>query len=322
MISFDYPIALIFIPFAILLYFYIKKSTKNEELFSDEIVKKLVDNSFSSSKKYKDIFLISSIVFALVALSKPYIKGEEIEVKSSSYELIVGFDISKSMQCDDLYPSRLEFAKNKFIHLISSIKDAKIAIIGFSSQAFLVAPTSSDYDSLRFLVKNLDTGFISLKGTSFLSALEASNELYSKSNKNRALLLFSDGGDDDSYEKELEYAKKNKIKVYIYAAATKKGGVIKDENGILKDKDGNIVVLKRNENIKTLALKSGGAYMRNSYNKDDILLLTKTVSKSFENHLTKESKKVIDSSELFYYPLLLTVIFLFLSLFSVPRRLS
>ena len=320
MISFTYPLVLILIPFASLLYFLIKTSTKNEALFSDDILEKIVDSSRFSTKKTKEIFIISSLIFSLVALSKPYIKGQELEIKSSSYELIVGFDISQSMKCDDLYPTRLEFAKNKFATLLRVIKEAKIAIVGFSSQAFLIAPTTSDYDSLRFLVKNLDTGFISLKGTSILSAMQAANDLYDKANKNKALLLFTDGGDEDNYNKEIEYAKQNNIKVYIYATATKKGGVIKDENGILKDSDGNIVVLKLNENIKKLAIKSGGAYLNNSYSKDDIKLLTDNISNSFKGDLIRSKKKIINSKELFYYPLLLSMLLLFLAIFSLPRR--
>jgi Ca-activated chloride channel family protein len=234
--------------------------------------------------------------------------------------MVVGFDISNSMFVDDIYPNRFEFAKQKFSTLLKELKDARVAIIGFSSRAFLIAPMTNDYNSLRYLTSNMSLDYVSLKGTSLLSALKSANMLYGEKYKGKkALLLFTDGGDKSDFSKEIEYAKTHNISVFVYATATKKGGVIKTKNGILKDKNGNIVISKLNSAIKELALKSGGAYMEYSLSKSDMKRLSKAIKKRFR---AKKDKDLVikENKELFVYPLFVSVIFLFVSLFSLPQR--
>jgi Ca-activated chloride channel family protein len=319
--SFTYPLVLLSILIVLPLFFIIKKSSKNEMLFVPKILKYLRPTGYKNSKSFQEIALLLSLVFAIIALSRPYIPGKEVEVSRSSYELVVGFDISRSMMSRDLYPSRLEFAKEKFFNLLDGIKGARVAILGFSSQSFLIAPLTDDYSSLKFLVKNLDSSYISLKGTSVMNALESANDLYDSSSDKKALLIFSDGGDKGSYQEEIEFANKNSIKVFIYMTATKKGGVIKDENGnILKDSSSNIVVLKANNKIEELALKSDGAYLEYSFNKDDILKLATVIESSFSDDKSSFKTKIVDVVELFYYPLIFALIMLFLALFGSFKR--
>jgi hypothetical protein len=39
---------------------------------------------------------------------------------------------------------------------------------------------------------------------------------------------------------------------------------MRTENGLLKDQDNNIVVVRENPNIKTLAMQTGGKYLKYS----------------------------------------------------------
>ncbi len=181
-----------------------------------------------------------------------------------------------------------------------------------------MAPLSEDYNSLRFLVKNMDATNTYLKGTSFMSALEASNDLYKEGNK-KAFLIFSDGGDKKDFSKEIEYAKEHNIVVFVYVIGTKKGGIIKDNKGVLKDKSGNIVVVKLNSAIKDLALKTGGAYMESSLSSKDMKILAKAIKDRFKATTTKQSS-IRDKKELFYFPLMVGVLLFFVASFSIPSR--
>ena len=319
--SFEYPYILLFIPFALILFFFVKKYSFDEKLFSKRVLEKLVPKGFEKLSTFKEYFLILSLVFSLIALSRPYIKGKEIKVSTKSYDIIVGFDISNSMQCSDIYPNRLTLAKEKFYHFLDDLKTERVGVLGFTSQAFLIAPPSTDYESLKFLVKNMKTDFISLKGTNILNLLISSNSLLKKSNK-KAVLIFTDGGDKKDYQKEIEYAKTHNLKIYIYAIGTKKGGVIKTENGVLKDKNGDIVIVKLNPAIKALALKSGGAYQEYSLKNNDIKTLLKVMNENFKSLATKKEKIIKNNREIFYMPLLFAILLFFMANFSLPRRKS
>jgi len=316
--SFLYPTILLFIPFALLLVFLVKKYKFDTKLFSKRVLKKLSPSGFEKFTTLKEYFLILSIIFALLALARPYIEGKDIKVNTKSFDLIVGFDLSNSMRCDDIYPNRLTFAKQKFYQALKALKNERVGVLGFTSRAFLIAPPTTDYESLKFLVKNLQTDYISLKGTNILTFLQNANDMF-KSDK-KAVLIFSDGGDKKSYKEEIDYAKTHNIKVYIYAVATKKGGVIKTENGVLKNKDGNIVITKLNPAIEELAIKSGGAYEKFSFKSGDISKLIKTIEENFKNYEMIEQKIIKNNLELFYLPLIFSIIFFFMANFSLPRR--
>ena len=319
--SFTYPYLLLFIPFVILLFFFVKKYSFDERLFSKRVLEKLAPKGVEKLSTWKEYFLILAIIFSIIALARPYIKGKDIKVSTKSYDIIVGFDISNSMLCDDIYPNRLTFAKQKFYQFLDDLKTQRVGVLGFTSEAFLIAPPTTDYESLKFLVKNMQTDYISLKGTNILNLLTSANSMLKKSNK-KAVLLFTDGGDKKDYSKEIEYAKTHNLKVYVYAIATKKGGVIKTDNGVLKDKNGNIVIVRLNPAIKELALKSGGAYEKYSLKNNDIKSLVKIMRDSFKNSATKKEKVIKNNKEIFYIPLLLSILLFFMANFSINWRKS
>ena len=300
-----------------LIYFMSTKSYELDTIFSKRVLDKIQIKNSSLSKRAKNILLISTIALTIIALARPQIDKGEIKVKSSFINVVTAIDMSKSMFANDLYPDRFEFAKKKFLESLNFFKKAKIALIGFSSQTFLISPLTEDYYSLRFLAKNIKMDYLSLKGTDILNLLNSSNELFGDE-KRKILLIFTDGGDKKDFSKEIDYAKTHNISIYIYNIGTTKGGVVKEKNGVLKDKNGDIVIVKRNDKIKELALKSRGAFMTYSLAKDDIKLLVATIEKRYKAD-NEENSTIKDRRELFYYPLLLAILLFFATLFSAPK---
>ena len=299
--------------------FYFLKSNKSdlESIFSKEVLKKVKLKHNSLSKRWRNIFWLIGMALTIIALARPQIDNGEIEVKSSFINIVTAIDMSKSMFANDVYPSRFEFAKKKFFDSLQYFEKTKIALIGFSSQSFLISPLTQDFHSLKFLGKNLNLDYLNLKGTDVMVTLESANNLFGDETK-KTLLMFTDGSDQKEFTKEIEYAKGHNIVVYIYNIGTDKGGIIKDKNGVIKDGNGNIVVVKRTDNIKELAMKTGGAYMKYSLANDDIKLLANTIQSSFKAK-KEESSTIKDRRELFYYPLILALLSIFISLFSIPK---
>lgn len=301
-----------------MLYFLKKDPSSLENLFSERVLKRVRIPARSFSKKGRMLLLIAAFVFAIFALARPQIDKGDIKVKSSFIEIVVGFDISRSMFANDIYPTRFDLAKKKFSDLLDDLDNAKVALIGFSSRGFLIAPLTEDYNSLRFLTKNMGLDHLRLRGTNIITPLEVSDNLFEEE-KRKALLLFTDGGDQEKYDKEIAYASSHDIAVFIYNIGTEKGGIIKDESGVLKDQAGDIVVVKRNDAIKELAMQSGGAYMNSSLKHHDIKLLSDAIRSKFKAQ-TQEESTIQDKQELFYYPLILSLLLFFLAISSLPRR--
>jgi len=135
----------------------------------------------------------------------------------------------------------------------------------------------------------------------------------------KILFLITDGSDKKDFKDELEYAKQNNITIYVYNIGTKKGGVIEVNGKAMTDKKGNIVVVRLNENIKKLALNSGGAYMKQTLKKDDIKLLADDIFNTFKAK-NIQNNTIKDTKELFIYPLILAFLLFFAAIFSLPRK--
>ena len=311
MFSFVNLWVLLFLIVPFLMLFLVRKANFLENLFSKEILKEIYVKKQGFSRKFRAYLLVCSIVFSILALARPVSDNGEIKINESYIDVAIGLDISASMKVDDLYPNRFEFAKNKIFDFIDSATDKKIGVVGFSARGFLVSPLTSDFGSLKYLVKNLNFNYLNLKGTSIMELLLSVNNLYSDTPK-KVLVIFSDGGDEENFSKEIEFAKKNNITVFIYMSATNKGGLLSTDSG-------DMVLLKANEKIKELALKTGGAYIRHSLDSSDMGKLNEMISAKFKAGEGAE-KTIRDTKELFYYPLILAIISFFMANFSLPKR--
>jgi Ca-activated chloride channel family protein len=287
-----------------------------ESIFSKDMLSKMIIGS--NSKKRNFILMIISFVFLIIALARPVISNKPITISENSISLVVAFDISKSMSSEDVYPNRLAFAKNKFVSLLSNFKDEKIGAIGFSSRSFLIAPITNDYLSLKYLVKNINSTYISATGSDVYEALQSTNNLL-KNNKQKALIVFTDGTDETDFTKSIEFANQNHIKVFVYAIATQKGGIIKTKDGIQKDHNGNIVVTRLNNSIKELAFGTNGAYLEYSNSTNDIKEFVDMIKERFKEDKKQKDITINTNQELFLYPLAFSLFFIFISFVGFSR---
>lgn len=300
---------LLIIPFIFI--FLVRKSRRLKAIFSKEVMKEIYIKKSGFSKRLRAYILIFSLIFGIISLARPVITNGEIKIKQSYINAVIALDISNSMRVDDLFPSRFEFAKNKIYSFLDNAADKLLGVVGFSNEAFMISPLTSDFSSLKYLISNLNFSNLNLQGTDIYSLLRSVDTLF-KDEKNKILVLFSDGGDNQDFSKEIKFAKENKISVFIYLTATNKGGLFKAPNG-------DVVLLKANQNVKDLALKTGGAYMQSSLNNDDMKALNSLISSKFKNNEAKD-EMIKDQKELFYYPLCLAIVLFFTANFSLPFR--
>ena len=315
--QFTYPYVL-FLLFLIPLLWVLLGKSKDvlKNYFTPELFEKMVAKGGGMSSRSRQALLLASLALGIVALARPYIDNGEIKVKSETTDLVVAFDISRSMFADDVYPNRFSLSQRKFFDLLNSLKDTRIAVIGFSSRAFLVAPLTSDYASLRYLVEHMGLDFISLKGTDMMAPLQVTKNLL-KNRTKKALLIFTDGGDKNDFSKEVDFAKREGIKVFIYAVGTKKGGVMKVGRDVVRDENGDVVITHLNSAVKSLAEATGGIYKEFSFKSGDMMELAKIVKKSLHSSKVKEDV-IRDRKELFKIPLILAIALFLISFSSLP----
>ncbi len=280
------------VPIIFLMFLIITNKDSFQKYFSKEVLAKLSISNKHMGKTSRNILFFIVLILMAIALARPVVDEKEVSFKQEVSSIVVAIDVSKSMLANDIYPNRLTMAKRKLLDIIENSKQNAIAVILFAKSSFILSPITQDFNSLKILVKNLDSGMNFDNGSNIFSTLETTNKLL-KEYKNKNLLLLTDGGNNTSYEKEIEYANKNKINIYTIALATKNASPIKLENGgeFLTNKDGSIVTVALNENIKKLSLNTKGGYINYSISNDDINQILIDIEK-------KSSKKELESKKI------------------------
>jgi len=242
------------------------------------------------------------------ALYGPYQSIQRHDTQKAPPTLIVGLDLSRSMGCSDIYPSREALAQNRIAALISLLPGSRIGLMGYATQAYLIAPPTQEHKALQQLLQGIDTRHISTKGTYLMALLRDAYALL-KHQQKRTVVLFTDGGAQQTFDKEIAYAKKRHMTLFVYAIGSTKGGTLKQGKGFLLNQEGDIVITRLNPKIKTLATKTRGAYIRHQASDQPIKALAETLLRPRTNIslLTQES---VGRRELFYLPLLLALLYL------------
>jgi len=307
------------VPLVVLAFLIISNKDKVSRVFDEEVLKKLRAGGNSLPTSIRNLFFFISIFLMVVAMARPVIEKGEKKVEIEGLNMMIALDISGSMRVADIYPSRLEFAKNKIVEFLKYTPTDEIAIVAFASNAFMLAPMSSDKATLGYIVKNVDDKYISMGNTNFTTLGEISKKVLDNKKK-KILILFSDGGEKENLKGLEAILKDNNIILYTVLVGTKKGGVVLNANGEkLKDREGNIAFSQRNDALGELSLQTGGAYIVANSGDQDIAKLVEVIKSSNQKD-KKTFANIKDREELFYYPLGVSLLFLLLSLSSLPTR--
>ena len=268
----------------------------------------------AASLLQQHLWLILSVIFIVVALSRPVLEQEPIDVEERGSDIIIALDLSFSMQADDIRPSRLEAARTMLKGLINNESKNRYGIIGYTTNAIILSPLSSDRELLLHLFEGLDENMIMTKGTVLMPALKLARKM-SKS-KRAIVALLSDGGDALNYNEEASFAKENGLVVNVVLLGTHGGSTLKDRNGkIIKDEEGHIVVTSRNDAIETVASTSGGSVVESLSSLQDAIA-------SEEQEDFTSNTKLMQYNELFYYFAAMALIFVMLAFTFLGKQVS
>ncbi len=302
-----YMLPPLFLLFALLL----TQKESQAEFFSKEVMEKLRVSANTLTLKARNALFLLVGFFTIIALAQPVIKEAKVEVKAKSADITIALDISDSMLAQDVYPNRLEAAKQKALALLEEAKNERIGVVAFAKESYLVSPLSFDTAAVAFLLRQLDTSSITEKGTDFLSVLDVVQKSQKEQEK-KILLLLSDGGDRDDFSEEIAFAKKHGIRVFVLGIGTKKGAPIRLHDGTFLQHNGTMILTKLNDHIATLATKTGGVYIEQTTSFEDIKAM-------FGEIVRQDAKKELKSQEiertkpLFYYPLAVAMLLLLIA---------
>lgn len=270
MFRFESPIylyLLLLIPVLTVVYVLIQFRMKQQiKKFGDpELLRNLMPDVSPVRRHVKFALMLLAFGLLVIVLARPQYGTRNEEVKRSGIEVMIAVDVSNSMLCQDVNPSRLGKSKMIVSKLVEQFDEDKVGLVAFAGSAITLLPMTSDYVSAKMFLDQLTPATISVQGTNMAEAITRATAGFSKKkNVGRALILITDAEDNEVGAIDAaKEAKKEGIQIYVLSVGTGQGGPIPMGDGTYKkDRSGNTVVTKLNEQVgKNIAQASGGLYI-------------------------------------------------------------
>ena len=292
----DWVLFLLVIQLLFWIFLYFKKDSQRSALSktNDEVYSFLVRKINPSSIIIKNRLVFLGLFFLTIAASGPQIGTRVRPVERKGVDLVIVLDTSKSMDANDVTPSRLSKAKLELNKLIKTLNGDRVAIIVFAGSSHLYLPLTTDYEAALLFLNEIETDMIPNQGTSLSSALNTALTAFTEElEKFKVVLLVTDGEDHEG--EAIDVAKRATMAGMIIntvAVGSDEGGLIPIEsnNKYKLDKKGRLVTSKVDQAIlKDIAKAGNGSFYWFSNNRDSYI--------DIENGINKMEKKVISTHE-------------------------
>ena len=202
-------------------------------------------------------------VIAVLSLAGPAWERIEQPVFRSDQALVVALDLSRSMDAQDVTPSRMLRARLKILDILERRASGQTALIVYSSNAFTVAPLTTDTDTIAALVNSLSTDIMPSRGSYPTAAIYKGQQLLEQAGAVVGeVLLITDGGASPATERAARDLRDAGYTLSVLGVGTTEGAPIpKLSGGFVTDQAGQIAVARLEERgLRELAMHGGGRY--------------------------------------------------------------
>jgi len=191
----------------------------------------------------------------VLAVARPQWGELPAEETVRTRDLVIALDVSDSMLCEDLRPSRLTRSIETLVRLLPQLEGNRMAVVVFAGEAYSLVPLTTDLSAVAVFLEGVGPGMVALPGSNLQSAVDGSLKLLPPEGEGRVLLLFTDGenlqGDVTAATNALSEAGVGLLGV---VAGTEGGGPIpeRDERGAVhykRDQSGQPVVTRAHPEV-------------------------------------------------------------------------
>ncbi|GGW98735.1 VWA domain-containing protein [Salegentibacter mishustinae] len=319
---------LLLIPVVLLVYliFRIWQKRARSKFAKPELLGYLSPNRSSFKPLLKVLLIVFALAALVVGLVNPKIGSQLETVKREGVDIVFAVDVSKSMEAEDIAPSRLEKSKQLVRQIIGNLGSDRVGIIAYAGSAFPQLPITTDYGSAEMFLESLNTDVISSQGTAIGDAIDLATGFFDDNQQtNRVMFIISDGEDHGgNIEDMARQAAEAGIRIYTIGVGTTKGGPIPiKRNGVIqnykKDNQGETVITKLDPStLQEIAEEANGEYIDGNVTaevtekvQEELLTIEKTEF---------EAKQFADYKSQFQWFVGLAILLLLLDVFMLERK--
>ena len=204
-------------------------------------------------------------ILAALAMAGPAWERVEQPVFRSDQALVIALDLSRSMDAQDVAPSRLIRARLKILDILERRGSGQTALVVYSANAFTVTPLTTDNDTIAALVNSLSTDIMPSRGSYPIAAINKGKQLLEQAGAGAGeILLITDGSSSPAAERVARDLSGSGVTLSVLAVGTTEGAPIpRISGGFVTDQSGNIAVPRLEENgLRDLASAGGGRFSK------------------------------------------------------------
>lgn len=225
----------------------------------------------SSQHLWKSALWLAALVSLIVALARPVWGQDVTTVELEGVSVMIVLDVSKSMNAQDIAPSRLERAKLAINDLFAVLAGNELGMILFAGTPFVQLPLTLDTTSANTFIQAASTDAITRQGTNINAAISLAVDSFSDlTSSQRIIVLMTDG---ENHEEDplaaVSVAAEQGIIIHTIGYGSTEGAPIpiRDANGVeigyQMDQAGNLVSSKLDEApLRIIAERTGGTYQQ------------------------------------------------------------
>ena len=229
------------LPCALLIVFLIwrreKRNTYRSNIVPD--IKKIF--RFHSVFFYGKLLLLFVVISSfLLLLADPHTTNTQDSISKNGIDIAIALDLSKSMEAQDLTPSRMEAAKFVVEKFIKELSSDRAGLVVFAGKPYTSVPLTFDYSILEETLKWITTDSLNqwvddLNGTAIWDALlmtdtilhpKNSKDTTAEKNREKVIILLTDGDANRWADPILVSKSLENIKIYTVGIGSLSGGLV------------------------------------------------------------------------------------------------
>lgn len=202
----------------------------------------------------------------VLALARPQWGELPRKVSIRTRDVVLAVDVSDSMRCQDVRPSRLGHGLELLRRALPGLDGNRVGVVTFAGDAYPLVPLTTDLDAVGTFLEGVEPGAIALPGSNISRAVDAGLELLPEEGTGRVLVLVTDGENlQGNLQAAADRLKKAGVRAIGIVVGTADGGPIPvvDRDGKVhykRDRGGRVVVTHaRRSTLARLAAATGGS---------------------------------------------------------------
>lgn len=251
------------------------------------------------------MLLFLGMLCAILALAGPSWKKRTVPGEKIPAVVMIALDMSQSMLCDDIQPSRLERAKLKISDFLDANPRARAGLLAFAGTPHPVLPFTADYKIIKFHAGSLYNWEMPVQGTDYGLLMTMLDTLMGRVEAPSTLLLLTDVIDDAAAVQLAGFVNNSIHRIEILQFSTPEGAEIPGSSGVIsRQKPAALANLLQLERVKLTTI---------TLDKSDVESIAQRIKDNlvFEKDKKEDAEEWDDKGWLLLIPAIIIVLFWF-----------